>query len=102
MSPPVDIKVDSTSEKTIQLSWTKPREQLCSIAFYTVCYRSNKSLPCKEVSVSGDQNSVILNGLITGKTYFVKMRAHSTNGRGNYSNETEFVTGTFDIKKSTF
>ncbi|XP_046859064.1 uncharacterized protein LOC124452553 [Xenia sp. Carnegie-2017] len=93
LPPPVDIKVHSTSEKTIQLSWTKPRGQLCDIAFYTVCYRSNESLPCNEVSVSGDQNSVILNGLKTGKTYFVKMRAHSTNGRGNYSNETEFVTG---------
>ena len=91
---PVKLNTTKTTDNNVIVSWQLPGNNECryNITYYTVCYRENSTALCKEELVSGKKHSATLFKLSTGQKYYIKVRAHTSKGPGNYSKEITFET----------
>ena len=89
---PRKLNTTTTTENNVLVSWELPGNNECNITHYTICYRENSTALCKEELVSGKKLSATLCKLAAGQKYYIKVRAHTNKGPGNYSKEITFET----------
>ena len=87
---PTELNTTTTDDNVI-VSWL-PGNNECNITYYTICYRENSTAHCKEELVSREKHSTTLYKLAAGQKYYIKVRAYTNKGPGNYSKEIIFQT----------
>ncbi|XP_063782206.1 protogenin [Pseudophryne corroboree] len=93
-SPPVGIKVTLIEENTALVSW-KPPENLDSVVIrYTILYASRKDWAAGEWQImqrDGAITMALLENLLPGTLYLIKISASNEVGEGPFSNAVELA-----------
>ncbi|XP_040182701.1 ephrin type-A receptor 2 [Rana temporaria] len=85
------VNMDSRSKTSLSLSWSVSPRQQSRVLKYELAY--NKKNDENSYSVHRcDGNSVIIEKLVPGTTYVVRVQAQTVEGAGTYSMEYEFDT----------
>jgi len=92
--PPANVKVVSSTLSSINVSWGQIpiNDRNGVILGYVVFYREGTSGSWTE-SVAGLVYSQILTGLISGKSYSVKVAGYTKTGRGTKSGSKRIIVG---------
>ncbi|KAG8440450.1 hypothetical protein GDO86_006268 [Hymenochirus boettgeri] len=92
--PPLGIKVTLIEENTALLSWKAPEELDTPVTHYTILYASRKSWIAGEwqnMHREGTMTMALLENLVPGNVYLVKISAANEVGEGPFSNVVELV-----------
>ena len=89
---PRDVRVTNETSSSLNVSWEQPQNKDNAVAHYSICYRSNTSQACRTKIVDGDTTSTILDNLEPSTECFIRVRAVSCKGPGNYSEEISHKT----------
>ncbi|KAE8617666.1 hypothetical protein XENTR_v10009156 [Xenopus tropicalis] len=92
--PPVGVKVTLIEENTALVSWKPPEELDSAVTSYTILYTSRKSWIAGEWQImhrEGTMTMALLENLLPGNIYLVKISAANEAGEGPFSNVVELV-----------
>ncbi|OCT89559.1 protogenin [Xenopus laevis] len=92
--PPVGVKVTLIEENTALVSWKAPEELDSVVTHYTIMYTSRKSWIAGEWQImhrEGTMTMALLENLLPGNVYLVKISAANEAGEGPFSNVVELV-----------
>ena len=84
---PWDIQLTNNTSSSLKISWKPPLNRDNAVAHYSVCYRTNTSQTCRTKIVAAHANSTVLENLDASTHYFIRVRAVTCKGPGNYSEE---------------
>ncbi|CAB3995329.1 receptor-type tyrosine- phosphatase F isoform X1 [Paramuricea clavata] len=84
---PWDIQVTNNASSSLKISWKPPLNRDNAVAHYSICYRTNTSQACRTKIVAAHANSTVLENLDASTHYFIRVRAVTCKGPGNYSEE---------------
>ena len=89
---PWDIHVTNNTSSSLNVTWQPPLNTDNAVAHYLICYRTSKSQKCRTQLVEGHARSAILENLNASTEYFIRVRAVTCKGPGNYSEEISHKT----------
>uniref|UniRef100_H3B5H2 Protogenin n=1 Tax=Latimeria chalumnae TaxID=7897 RepID=H3B5H2_LATCH len=92
-SPPVGVKVTLIEEDTALVSWKPPEDPKTIVNRYTILYASRKAWIAGEWQVLHREGSItmaLLENLLAGNVYIVKISASNSIGEGPFSDIVEF------------
>ncbi|OCT86968.1 protogenin [Xenopus laevis] len=92
--PPVGVKVTLIEENTALVSWKAPEELDSAVTSYTIMYTSRKSWIAGEWQIlhrEGTMTMALLENLLPGNVYLVKISAANEAGEGAFSKVVELV-----------
>uniref|UniRef100_A0A8C3QRS2 Protogenin n=1 Tax=Cyanoderma ruficeps TaxID=181631 RepID=A0A8C3QRS2_9PASS len=92
--PPVGVKVTLIEDNTALVSWKPPDGPETVVTRYTILYASRKSWIAGEWQVlhrEGAMTMALLENLVAGNIYLVKIAASNEVGEGPFSNAVEFA-----------
>ncbi|XP_022253218.1 Down syndrome cell adhesion molecule-like protein Dscam2 [Limulus polyphemus] len=84
--------VKSTTSSSVQLHWTRARDDTHPVTGYVIHYRPEDKTTWSESQVSGDKNTYSVTDLQCGKTYQFFVTALNTMGRGAPSDTVSATT----------
>ncbi|XP_051053365.1 protogenin-like [Phodopus roborovskii] len=92
--PPVGVKVTLIEDDTALVSWKPPDGPETVVTRYTILYASRKAWIAGEWQVlhrEGAMTMALLENLVAGNVYIVKISASNEVGEGPFSNSVELV-----------
>ncbi|XP_030046271.1 protogenin [Microcaecilia unicolor] len=95
-SPPVGIKVTLIEDNAALVSWKPPEDLETAVTRYTILYASRKAWIAGEWQVlhrEGTITMALLENLVPGNVYLVKLSASNEVGEGPFSNSVELTVG---------
>ncbi|OWK62145.1 Protogenin [Lonchura striata] len=101
--PPVGVKVTLIEDNTALVSWKPPDGPETVVTRYTILYASRKAWIAGEWQVlhrEGAMTMALLENLIAGNIYLVKIAASNEVGEGPFSNAVEFAVLTKETSES--
>ncbi|XP_029431364.1 protogenin isoform X2 [Rhinatrema bivittatum] len=93
-SPPVGIKVTLIEDDTALVSWKPPEDLETVVTRYTILYASRKAWIAGEWQVLHREGAItmaLLENLVPGNVYLVKISAANDVGEGPFSNSVELA-----------
>lgn len=84
---PRDVLITANTTSSLTISWEKPSTTDTNITYYSICYRESSTQDCRTKIVEPHVQSAILENLNSSTEYRIRVRAHTCNGPGEYSNE---------------
>ncbi|XP_073474869.1 protogenin [Aquarana catesbeiana] len=91
-SPPVGVKVTLIEENTALVSWKPPEDMDSSVTRYTIFYASSKDSAAgkwQNIHRDGAITMALLENLLPGNVYLIKISASNELGEGPFSNTVE-------------
>ncbi|CAO2634370.1 Prtg [Lemmus lemmus] len=101
--PPVGVKVTLIEDDTALVSWKPPDGPETVVTRYTILYASRKAWIAGEWQVlhrEGAMTMALLENLVAGNVYIVKISASNEVGEGPFSNSVELVVLPKDTSES--
>ncbi|XP_041075259.1 protogenin-like [Polyodon spathula] len=102
-SPPVGVKVTLIEDDTALVSWKRPDEPSTVVTRYTILYASRKAWVGGEWQVlqrEGTITMALLENLLPGNVYLVKISASNEVGDGPFSNAVELAVQSKEAQSS--
>ncbi|KAM4675944.1 protogenin [Discoglossus pictus] len=93
-SPPVGVKVTLIEDDTALVSWKPPEDLDTAVTRYTILYASRKAWLAGEWQIMHREGAItmaLLENLLPGSIYLVKISATNEVGEGPFSNAVELV-----------
>ncbi|XP_075062029.1 protogenin [Mixophyes fleayi] len=93
-SPPVGVKVTLIEENTALVSWKPPENLDLAVTRYTIFYTSRKDWIAGEWQIMQKDGAItmaLLENLLPGNIYLIKMSASNEVGEGPFSNVVELA-----------
>ncbi|XP_063301773.1 protogenin [Pelobates fuscus] len=93
-SPPVGVKVTLIEENTALVSWKPPENMDTAVTRYTILYASRKAWLGGEWQIMHREGAItmaLLENLLPGNIYLIKISAANVVGEGPFSNAVELV-----------
>ncbi|KAM4035166.1 protogenin [Anomaloglossus baeobatrachus] len=93
-SPPVGVKVTLIEENTALVSWKPPEDLESAVTRYTILYASRKDWAADQWQImhrDGAITMALLEDLLPGNIYLVKISASNEVGEGPFSNALELA-----------
>ena len=76
--PPSAVSVSQNGPGSIEVSWTPPSSGGPAVTSYKIHYKNDGGQRCS-VSAEATTTTAVINGLITGKDYYITMESFSNN-----------------------
>ncbi|XP_053573477.1 protogenin [Bombina bombina] len=102
--PPVGVKVTLIEDDTALVSWKPPEDLDTAVTRYTILYASRKAWIAGEwqiIHVEGAITMALLENLLPGNIYLVKLSAANEVGEGPFSNAVELLVQTRETLQSS-
>lgn len=79
-----NLAVDNVDTDSISISWSAPAQSSQPVTSYNVQYKKDSDAAFTTIAGTGVDTSVELTGLDPASTYFIRIRAVSSNGDGEW------------------
>ena len=87
----LNMPIDGRNNTTLEPSWTASPGGTPSL--YQVTYDTNSGFSSPTTAnAGGSSTSLLITGLTAGTTYYIKVRAYSSNNSGNFSSYSNTLT----------